>query len=73
MTYRRWYFFLSVCFTIFLAFELWAVVTGTPTLSQTVWAATDWWQPLALIACFALGLLCGHFWAPRKIYIVKHD
>ena len=67
MTRRRWAIFLAVCFAIFLGFEFWALATGAPTLSQTVWAATDRFWPLALVGCFAFGLLCGHFWWPRKL------
>ena len=66
MTARRWAIFLAICFAVFLALELWAYFSGAPTLSQTVWTATDWFAPLALIGCYAAGLLCGHFWWPRQ-------
>lgn len=71
MTTRRWIIFVAICFTIFLAFELYALATGTPTLSAIVWAATDWFEPLALIGCFAVGLLCGHWWFPRRTVVYK--
>jgi hypothetical protein len=47
-----------------LGFEGYTVVTPEPgdTLSEQVWAASDRWSLVPLLA----GLLAGHFFWPRK-------
>lgn len=70
VTYQRWAIFLAVCLASFLIFELWAYFSEAPTLSQTIWAATDWAEPLPLVVAYAFGLLCGHLWFPRRTVVL---
>jgi hypothetical protein len=45
-----------------VGYELWAIASRRPTLSQLVWRLTAAWPPLAALGSALLVLLMLHFW-----------
>ena len=45
-----------------LALEVWALLTGNPTISQVVWSLS---KPVATAVAFAAGFVCGHLFWPK--------
>lgn len=66
MTFRLWMLFVIVVAAFGLVLEVYALRTGTPTLSQLVWAAHDRVPLLGYVAAFGAGLVAGHWFWPRK-------
>jgi hypothetical protein len=63
VTKRSWAVFLLIVLAVGAALELFGYFTGTFTLSQSVWAWTGDYWPLALAVCsFVFGALVTHFW-----------
>lgn len=66
MTRWAWGLWLVIIIVSFGVFEGLAIYTGTPTLSQTVWSASEAFPLLP----FLFGLLCGglgvHFFWTSK-------
>lgn len=66
MTFRLWALFLIVVAAVGLALEVYALRTGTPTLSQLVWAVHDRAPWISHVAAFGAGFLGGHWFWPRR-------
>jgi hypothetical protein len=57
-TYWPW----VVALVWLVGYELWAIASRRPTLSQLVWRLTAAWPPLAALGSALLVLLMLHFW-----------
>lgn len=60
-----WGLFLLLAFLAFLVNEAAALATARETLSAWLARRAMRWPPLAFVACFAAGVLAGHFWWPQ--------
>lgn len=67
MTPRAWAGILIAVGLIILIAEIYALWSGTPTLSQVVWALHDRYPWIGYPAAFAVGFVGGHFFWPRKL------
>lgn len=66
MTFRLWMLFLIVVAVIGLVLEIYALRTGTSTLSQLVWAAHNRAPWLGYVTVFGVGFVGGHWFWPRR-------
>lgn len=66
MTARLWLAFIVFVALTFIALELYALRTGTPTLSQVVWALNDRIHWVGYPITFGVGFVGGHWFWGRK-------
>lgn len=66
MTIRLWMLFLIAVAAICLMLEIYALRTGTPTLSQLIWTAHDRAPWFGYVAAFSVGFVGGHWFWPRR-------
>lgn len=65
MTFRR-YWPWWVAFAWLIGYELYAIVSHTPTLSQMVWQAHAAWPPMMAIVLAVVFVLLAHFFIRRR-------
>ena len=64
-----WVLFIAASFGVF---EGWALKTGRPTLSRTVWEISAAWPPLGWVVGVLVGFLAAHFfWVGQGCDLVK--
>lgn len=66
MTRWGWGLWALAVIGSFGVLEGWAVYTGTPTLSRTVWDASAAFSLLGPLVCLIVGGLIVHFWWREK-------
>ena len=62
MTMWGWAIWVVAIAVSFGVLEGWALMTGRPTLSRTVWVFSKAWPPLPFVAGLLAGFLASHFW-----------
>jgi hypothetical protein len=61
-----WIVWFLLFVATFAVLEGYAIHTGRPTLSETVWDMSDAWPPLSWVAGVVVGGLAVHFWWRSK-------